>query len=99
MHAEDRRVARSGRCFETIAKCLEEPVPRQSIGIDIHETTIFNDICAKIVDTVNMVSMRMCINSRIEAVCACVNHLSTEIRPGIDHNCRAVTCIVKSLNQ
>ncbi len=47
----------------------------------------------------NMVRMRVGVDSRIEAVCARIDHLGAEIRARIDHNRCALAVNVKPLNQ
>src|SRR5690606_12376523 len=84
LRLDDRRIIAARRRLQAIAKALPDPVHRNGIGMDRNTTALLVEIAAQIVDTVQVIRMRMRVQDGIDTAHPGGDHLCAEIRAGVD---------------
>lgn len=86
----DRRIRASWRRFDAVAEGQFQPLERKIVGKNVDQAAALEHIAPEIVDTVDMVGMRMRVDHGVDVADAGGQHLGAEIRSGIDdHACGA----------
>ena len=87
------------RRFEAVVETLPQARHCRVVSVDRNAHPLSNHIATQIIDAMNVVSMRMGIDRRIDALDAGSNHLVTEVRSGVHYDGRLSTVRRSLFNQ